>query len=254
MRKGVISDNRMINDYMENWKTKHLADTYLEGVRKAIPFANEEIEILLRVIKFFKPDFNSFLDLGCGDGVLGKTLLVNRPQSKGLFIDVSELMIKAAKENCQEYKNQTTYVVQDIGDINWLEKISKKLPIDVVVSGFAIHHQDDDNKKRIYRDIFNRVLKPGGIFLNLEQVKSMTPQIETIFNKFFMDKMRNSKKENITNVSIETIEKEFYKDKKVNILAPVEKQCDWLREIGFLQVDCFLKVFELSIFGEIKPE
>lgn len=239
---------------MENWKTENLAETYIEGVRSAIPFAHEEIEILLRIIKSFKPNLNSFLDLGCGDGVLGKTLLTNKPQSKGVFMDFSEPMIKAAKINCQEYRNQTTFVVQDIGDINWLDKISKELPVDVVVSGFAIHHQDDNNKKRIYRDIFDRVLKPGGIFLNLEQVKSATPQIESIFNEFFMDKIREFKKENNSNISIETIETEFYKDKKVNILAPVEKQCDWLKEIGFAQVDCFFKAFELSIFGGIKPE
>ncbi len=239
---------------MENWKTENLAETYLEGVRSAIPFAHEEIEILLRIIKFFKPNLNSFLDLGCGDGVLGKTLLTNKPQSRGVFMDFSEPMIKAAKVNCKEYRNQTTFAIQDIGDINWLDKISKELPVDVVVSGFAIHHQDDINKRRIYRDIFDRVLKPGGIFLNLEQVKSSTPQIENIFNEFFMDKMREFKKETNTNISIETIEKEFYKDKEVNILAPVEKQCDWLREIGFSQVDCFFKAFELSIFGGMKPE
>ncbi len=239
---------------MENWKTENLAETYLEGVRSAIPFAHEELEIILRIIKFFKPDLNSFLDLGCGDGVLGKTLLTNQPQATGVFMDFSESMIEAAKVNCQPYRNQTTYAIQDIGAVNWLDQVSNELPVDVVVSGFAIHHQDDPNKKRIYRDIFDKVLKPGGIFLNLEQVKSATPQIETIFNEFFMDRMIEFKKENETAISIETIQTEFYKDKKVNILAPVETQCHWLREIGFSQVDCFFKAFELSIFGGVKPE
>ena len=239
---------------MENWKSENLAEIYLEGVRGAIPFAYEEIEILLRLIKFFRPNLNSFLDLGCGDGILGKTLLTNYPESKGVFVDFSEPMIKAAKLNCQKYSDQTTYVVQDIGKADWLDMISKELPVDVVISGFAIHHQDDNKKKRIYRDIFDNVLKPGGLFLNLEQIKSATPQIETIFNNFFMDKMREFKREKNTNIPIEAIEEEFYKDKQVNILAPLDKQCDWLREIGFLQVDCFFKAFELTIFGGIKPD
>lgn len=238
---------------MENWKTENLAKTYLEGVRGAIPFAHEQIEILLRIIRSFNPNLNSFLDVGCGDGILGKTLLANWPKAKGFFLDFSEPMIEAAKANCQEYRDQTTYVVQDIGEINWLGKISGAMPVDVVISGFAIHHQDDYTKKRIYRDIFDRVLTPGGIFLNLEQVKSATPQIETIFNAFFMDRMSAFKKESSTDISIETIEKEFYKDKEVNILASVEKQCAWLREIGFSEVDCFFKAFELSIFGGVKP-
>ena len=34
-----------------------------------------------------------------------------------------------------------------------------------------------------------------------------------------------------------------------NILASVEEQCRWLHEIGFQDVDCFWKYFELAIFG-----
>ena len=45
---------------------------------------------------------------------------------------------------------------------------------------------------------------------------------------------------------------EFYynrADKKENLLTPVNTQCQWLRDIGFQDVDCFLKVFELALFG-----
>ena len=36
-------------------------------------------------------------------------------------------------------------------------------------------------------------------------------------------------------------------------MASVEDQCEWLREIGFADVDCFFKVFELAVFGGRKP-
>jgi len=238
---------------MENWKTKNLTDTYLEGVRSAIPFATEQMEILLRLIKFFKPDMKSFLDLGCGDGVLGKMLLANWPASKGIFVDFSEPMIVAAQSNCREYKDTTSFYIQDFGVEGWIASLSNILPVDVVISGFSIHHQKDANKKRLYQEILDTVLKSGGVFLNLEQVKSETPEIESIFNEFFMDGMRKSQKENNIDIPIEAIEKEFYKDKLVNKLTPVEKQCNWLREIGFKQVDCYVKAFELSIFGGVKP-
>jgi len=47
------------------------------------------------------------------------------------------------------------------------------------------------------------------------------------------------------------VEKTYYArpDKAANILAPVEAQCQWLREIGYTDVDCYLKVFELAVFG-----
>ena len=38
-----------------------------------------------------------------------------------------------------------------------------------------------------------------------------------------------------------------------NILAPVEVQCQWLREIGFTDVDCYLKMFEVAVFGGRRP-
>lgn len=39
-----------------------------------------------------------------------------------------------------------------------------------------------------------------------------------------------------------------------NIRAPVEDQCDWLREIGYEGVDCYFKIFEPAVFGGRKPE
>ncbi|NET16999.1 MAG: class I SAM-dependent methyltransferase, partial [Okeania sp. SIO1H6] len=52
------------------------------------------------------------------------------------------------------------------------------------------------------------------------------------------------------------INQQYYNrpDKEANILAPVETQCNWLREIGFIHVDCFMKLFEIALFGGIKPE
>ena len=38
------------------------------------------------------------------------------------------------------------------------------------------------------------------------------------------------------------------------MIAPVEIQCEWLREIGFADVDFFFKVFELTLFGGRKIE
>ena len=41
-------------------------------------------------------------------------------------------------------------------------------------------------------------------------------------------------------------------DRAANILAPVEAQCAWLRELGFHDVDCYWKYFELAIFGGVR--
>ena len=43
--------------------------------------------------------------------------------------------------------------------------------------------------------------------------------------------------------------KKIYHDpehKALNVLESVENQCNWLREIGFSEVDCFMKLFEMN--------
>ena len=41
--------------------------------------------------------------------------------------------------------------------------------------------------------------------------------------------------------------------KHANILAPLDIQLTWLETIGFHQTACYLKVFELAVFGGIRP-
>jgi hypothetical protein len=50
---------------------------------------------------------------------------------------------------------------------------------------------------------------------------------------------------------LEEVRREYVSrpDRADNILALVEDQCRWLRDIGFRDVDCFWKYFELAIFG-----
>lgn len=235
---------------MNHWKTENLAKTYLEGVRGAIPFANEQIEMLLRIIKKYQPNLNSFLDLGCGDGILGRTLHNIWPNAKGIFIDFSKPMIEAAKLKSGEHKKQSVFIVEDFSNGKWINSISEYLPIGLVISGFSIHHQNNENKENIYKEIFNKILKTGGLFLNLDQVVSHSEENEKLFDDFFLESIKNSTQNDIL---IENITNEYYKDKKLNKLAPVEEQCNWLREIGFVNVECFFKIFELAIFGGVKP-
>jgi tRNA (cmo5U34)-methyltransferase len=42
-------------------------------------------------------------------------------------------------------------------------------------------------------------------------------------------------------------------DGPANILAPVGDQLEWLRELGFVDVDCAFKAFELAVFAGRRP-
>ena len=237
------------------WKNEELSKTFLEGVRGAIPLAAEQIDCLLRIIRLTQPQVKIFLDLGCGDGILGRSIHQQYPEAKGLFLDISESMLQAAKSSVAEPTCNSIFMLQDFGQQVWVDSVIQEAPLDVIVSGFAIHHQSDERKREIYQEIYD-LLKPGGLFLNLEHVAFQSKWGEKAFDELFVDGLYSFHKQRGSNQSREEIKQQYYNraDKSANILAPVETQCNWLREIGFVDVDCFMKLFEIALFGGLRPE
>lgn len=235
------------------WQTNELAQTYLTGVRAAIPLAQEQIDMMLRLIRAACPDASAVLDLGCGDGILGQAVIDQYPQAEGVFVDFSGPMLEAAR-NRMDDDGRCTFVQLDYGQKGWVNNLPPDFQrYEVIVSGFSIHHQPDERKKEVYAEIY-KLLAPGGIFLNLEHVASHSPWVERRFEEFFIDALFAYQEAIASGKTRQQVDDEFYSrpDKAANILAPVESQCDWLREIGFIHVDCYLKVFELALFGGIK--
>ncbi len=231
------------------WKTRELAQTFLEGVRGAIPGADFQLKVISKIVRLWCPQPSKILDLGCGDGTLGRLLFAEHPASQGIFIDFSEPMLEALRK--QVGNNERVMVIKsDFSTKTWLEDLGFERFFDVIVSSFAIHHQPDERKKELYAEIFG-LLNEGGIFLNLEHVRSATPAGSILFDSFFVDHLLLFHSKAGPSKTREEIEMAYYNrpDKKEKLLAPVETQCQWLREIGFQDVDFFFKVFELALFG-----
>ena len=143
----------------------------------------------------------------------------------------------------------------DYTDPSWFDIVSTHAPFDVIVSGFSIHHQPHPVKQQIYADIFD-LMEPGGVFVNIEHVSSATPRLEALYDDYFIDSLWA---EQLTDHNAQTraqIAAAYHKreDKQANILASVALQCEWLRHIGFVDVDCFFKIFELAVFGGRCPQ
>ncbi len=237
----------------EVWKREDVAREFLEGTRGAIPLAEEQINVILNLIKAEKPQLENFLDLGCGDGILGRAIFSAFPDSYGVFADFYEPMLKAAAKKLGAGKNSYLLATSDFSNDDWVLAVNNNVPFDLVVSGLAIHHQPDERKKKIYEGIYE-LLKPGGIFLHLEHVRLNSNWATNMFKENLHDLLYEFQKSEGGTKSKDEVVKEFNKRQDSNILAPVETQCEWLRSIGFEQVDCFFKYFELAILGGLKPQ
>ena len=244
----------MESDHSAVWKSASLAKKYLEAVREGIPLADEQLNVMLQLIEARENEIESFLDLGCGDGILSETILRRYPEAQGTLPDFSEPMLDAARQRLGNHQGRLRFVRADFGDEDWPLNLDEAAPFDVVVSGYSIHHQPDDRKQRIYKQIYG-LLQSGGLFLNIEHVASPTPWVEKLSDERFVDSLTQMHRQRGSTQTREQVAAEYYhrEDKAANILTPVEMQCQWLREIGFEDVDCYLKIFELVVFGGRRP-
>jgi SAM-dependent methyltransferase len=232
----------------EVWKDDALVSTFLDSVRGGIPLAAEQLDAMLRVLTARGAPIRTFLDLGSGAGAVTASVLSRYPDATAVLVDFSPPMLDAARSRFSDNRHQMIHA--DFGDAGWTAAVMRFAPFDAIVSGYAIHHLADARKRSLYREIYD-LLAPGGVFVNVEHVASATPWIGAINDDLFVDSLFAYHSRRQTGKSRDDVAAEFYfrPDKVANILAPVTDQCDWLREIGFADVDCYFKVFELAVFG-----
>ncbi len=234
------------------WQEGGVAAAFLRDVRGAIPAAAMQLELIDAILRAWCPGPGRILDLGCGDGIVGGSLLERHPGARVVFADFSEPMLEAARSRLGD-DPRATLVRADIASPAWAAAVGGE-PFDAVVSGFVIHHQPDARKKALFREIFDR-LRPGGVFVNLDQVSSPTPAVEALHHDHFIDCIHRFHAAGAAPKTREEIAAAYITrpTRDENILAPVTDQCQWLRAIGFTDVDCYFKLFELAIFGGRRP-
>mgnify|MGYP003417411223 FL=1 len=241
----------MVNDQV--WKLPAVVNRFLSH-RAAIPLAQEQIGVMISILKSRAEPVENFLDLGCGDGILGAAVLGEYPSSRGVLADFSESMLGQAREQLKEYASQLIFENLDYGNPAWVERMQAYGPFDAIVSGYSIHHQPDARKREVYAEIFS-LLKPGGWFVNIEHIAPAAQLATDLFDNHLVEgyyaiEQRNGgarTRAEMANVYLNR------PDKDANKLLSVEVQCDWLRQLGYQEVDCYFRIYELAVFAGHKP-
>src|SRR5205807_1823190 len=149
------------------------------------------------------------LDLGTGDGRMLALLRADRPYLSAVGIDFSEPMLARARQRF-EGDERIELIRHDLD-----QPLPPVGPFDAVVSSFVIHHLEHDRKRTLYGEVFE-LLKPGGVFANLEHVASPTRRLHLAF--------------------FAAIREPLALEDPSDRLLDVETQLRWLQELGFEDV------------------
>lgn len=172
------------------------------------------------------------LDVGAGTGLLSFLILEKYPNANLTLIDISEKMLDVAKERFKDNPN-ITYLVADYTNYQFEKKY------DVIISSLSIHHLTGEEKKHLYHAIYSS-LNRNGVFVNADQVLGETPFIELLYKRDWKYKVENSglSKEEILSA---------YERTTLDKMSTLDDQINWLKDIGFTDVDCVYKYFNFVV-------
>jgi ubiquinone/menaquinone biosynthesis C-methylase UbiE len=237
-----------------NPSAAELVAQYLKNVRGAVPLAIEQIETILGLINAARDRVEDFLDLGCGDGVITIAILAEHPESRAVVVDLVPGPTGVARSHFNEFSGRVSCTHADIAYPTWIDVLDSEVKFDAIVSAFALQPLADDRKQALYCELF-RLLRPEGVFLNIEHVASATRWTESVWDDTMITALFGSVIQEHPDMNRAEIAREYYEKARseANRCAPFEVQIDWLRAAGFINVDCYLKVLELALFGGQKP-
>jgi tRNA (cmo5U34)-methyltransferase len=218
------------------------ARTYDAGRRKLIPEYETFYRTAVEVVGLRTPGkpVGRVLDLGAGTGLLSALVADAAPDSSVMLVDASADMLAMAPEQLGDAWPRCESVVADFS------MALPAGPFDAVVSALAIHHLTHADKQTLFARVHD-VLVPGGVFVNAEQVAGPNDALDTHYRAVWDTQTRacGATDGDLVEAAVRMA---------VDQCAPVETQCAWLRDAGFIDVDCFFKSWRFAVFGGWRAE
>ena len=220
-------------------KFDEIAQKYDSQRRKLIPCFDDFYNTAASLVEL-DHEAPRILDLGAGTGLFSSYMLRKYSQARLTLIDLSTGMLDIAKERFEEAgASEVTYLA---GDYSTFEDAE---PYDAIISSLSIHHLEDEAKQTLFSRIF-QLLKPGGVFVNADQVLGETPFLDGLYRSDWVAKIE------ATDLSQEALQA-AYERTKLDKMAPLDAQLGWLRDSGFKDVDCVYKSYNFVVMFARKP-
>lgn len=171
------------------------------------------------------------LDLGAGTGLLANAVRASVPWCEIVLMDHSEPMLAKARERF-DTDTHVSYILSEFTSLD------SRHEYDAVVSALAIHHLEDLEKQSLFARIKNAI-RPGGVFVNVEQVCAPRDDVEELYDEMHVAHVQRA---GTTAEEWGAARNRMKFDKP----APMYSQLKWLENAGFQDVDCLYKNFRFA--------
>jgi ubiquinone/menaquinone biosynthesis C-methylase UbiE len=171
-----------VNKIMELFNSN--AEKYDSQRRSLIPCFDDFYIRSVSMLKTYKDNFLNIVDLGAGTGILTKVIYEMYPNANYTLIDISKDMLNIAKER-----------FTGIDNCNFLEtNYIESIPVnncDLICSSLSIHHLDEIDKDKLYKNIYLKLDK-SGCFINLDLFNAKSEIINNLYNTWWLEYIKNS--------------------------------------------------------------
>lgn len=179
------------------------------------------------------------LDVGAGTGLLAALVLARFPQAELTLLDFSEPMLAQARARFERSGRAVRIVHGDA------RSAPLDGPYDAVASALAIHHFEDADKRRLFVRA-HEALRPGGVFVDADNVLAEVPAEHAAQFAAWVEAIRR------TGIAEAELAAALERT-KVDILSPLRLQLEWLADVGFVDVRCHYAWNHFAVFGGRKP-
>lgn len=210
------------------------AATYDRSRHAMIPDYDDLYGAAVQALELGRAPSPSVLDLGAGTGGFSQEVINACPDCRVELSDLSVPMLEQAKARFAGDPRfsfrELDIVTGDFGT-GW----------DRIISSFVIHHLPHDAKREVFGNAC-AALKPGGIFVNIDQVQACSQAVQDIH-------MRLWRKDALAAGALEQdLADGIARMEAMDINADLDDQVLWLQRAGFEKVDVVYRNYFWAVF------
>jgi ubiquinone/menaquinone biosynthesis C-methylase UbiE len=249
MPESDSSASRKELSWQQTWGSSTFIEQWAAKGGWQAPIREVQTAMVLRMIPHPLDAAIRILDIGAGYGALAAAVLNERPHATAVCLDASEAMLTLGEERSTNLRKRVKFVQASLENANWLNSVEGSF--DAVISARALHHFTENQRRRfIFKEVFS-LIRQGGCFINADNVRAATPSLRERYRHArdeYLDLfIRRSSDGKSSLAEARAATPSTYHGPHNN--GYLDEELAWLREAGFVDVDCFWKFGTTVVYG-----